>query len=71
MYSAIKKKRKKSIRGYIDFDKQDAHYYNNMYLDEFNVVIKMPLFEPEKTEEIAIIDRFDLWNRIFLLSYDY
>ncbi len=71
IYSAIKKKRKQSIRGYIDFDKRDSHYYNNIYLDEFDVVIKMPLFEYDKTEEIAVIDRFSLSNRIFLLSYDY
>jgi len=64
-------KNEESIRGYIDFDKRDARYYNNLYLEEHNIVIKMPLFEEEKTEEIATIDKFNLINRIFLLSYDY
>lgn len=69
--STIKKKKEQSISGYIDFDKRDFHYYDNLFLEEFNVVVKMPLLEPEKTEEIAIIDRFNLSNRIFLLSYDF
>ena len=56
------------IHKYLDYNKKNDHFYNNLYLDENKFVIKIPLLEVQPSEEIKI-GRFNLANNVFLTSY--
>lgn len=57
---------------FIDFDKYEKIIYNNLYLDEFKIVIKMPCVSAKKKvdQNIIKIEKFDLGKYDYLLSYD-
>ena len=57
-------------RKFIDYDKNKKIIYNNLYLDEFKIVIKMPLTCEEVCEKDDIkIKKFNLEKYTYLLSY--
>ena len=59
-----------NARKFIDYDKNKKIIYNNIYLDEFKIVIKMPLTGKEDCERDDIkIKKFDLEKYSYLLSY--
>ena len=58
------------ISKYLDWDKYKNRFYNNIYLDDYKIVIKIPLIHTEKLQDDMKIKRFDLENYTFLLSYD-
>jgi len=64
------KKKELSVSKYLDWDKFKNRFYNNMYLDDYKIVIKIPLIHTEKSQDDIKIKRFDLENYTFLLSYD-
>ena len=56
---------------FIDFDKYEKIFYNNLYLNEFKIVIKIPCVSIEKeceNNEIKI-EKFDLGKYNYLVSY--
>lgn len=57
---------------FIDFDKDRKIFYNNLYLDDFKIVIKMPCVSPEKDidQNLIKIEKFDLVKYTYLLSYE-
>ena len=57
---------------FIDFDKEKKIFYNNLYVDDFKIVIKMPCVCPEKEidQNFIKIEKFDLGKYTYLLSYD-
>ena len=58
-----------SLQKFIDWDKCKNRFYNNLYLENCKVVIKMPLV-PEKNSEYDIkIKKFDLSKYTFLINY--
>ena len=59
-----------SVSKYIDWDKFKNRFYNNIYLDDYKIVIKIPLIHTEKSQDDIKIKRFDLEKYTFLLSYD-
>jgi len=59
-----------SVSKYLDWDKYKNRFYNNIYLDDYKIVIKIPLIHTEKSQDDIKIKRFDLENYTFLLSYD-
>ena len=59
-----------NARKFIDYDKKKKIIYNNIYLDEFKIVIKMPLSCEEVCEKDDIkIKKFNLEKYTYLLSY--
>ena len=64
------KKKGLVISLYLDWDKYKNRFYNNLYLDDYKIVIKIPLIHTEKLQDDMKIKRFDLENYTFLLSYD-
>ena len=58
-----------AIQKFIDWDKCRNTFYNNMYLDNWKIVIKMPLIPREDSEDNFKIKKFDLEKYIFLCSY--
>jgi hypothetical protein len=66
-----KRKKEKNLSKFIDFDKNDKIFYDNLYLDEFKIVVKVPLSVLGKTSKKRIrFGKFDLVKYTYLLSYD-
>ena len=58
-----------SFKKYIDFDKSDKIFYDNLYLGEYKIVIKIPLTENNRSQDTIKIEEFSLENDTFLTSY--
>ena len=59
-----------SIQKFIDWDKFENIFYNNFYLDNYKIVIKIPLLPKEETEDEIKVKKFNLEKYTFLISYD-
>ena len=59
-----------SISMFLDWCKYENLFYNNLYLEDYDWVIKMPLIlhGPETQDEIKL-KKFDLTKYTYLLSY--
>jgi len=59
------------LNKFIDFDKSERIFYNNLYLDEYKIVIKIPLALSYKKGLIndIKIEEFNLADSIYFLSY--
>ncbi|MFX1365786.1 MAG: hypothetical protein ACFFCE_02945 [Promethearchaeota archaeon] len=58
------------IQKFIDWDKCENTFYNNLYLENYKIVIKIPLI-PKKAQKNEIkIKKFNLEKYTFLVSYD-
>ena len=55
---------------FLDFDKNIKKIYDNLYLDDLKVVVKLPIKKNDKTNDDVRIERFTLANNIFLTSYE-
>ncbi|MFW9874794.1 MAG: hypothetical protein ACFFG0_16930 [Candidatus Thorarchaeota archaeon] len=58
-----------TIQKFIDWDKCKNMFYNNIYLENWKLVIKMPLIPRKNSEEDIKIRKFDLEKYIYLCSY--
>ncbi|MFW9939530.1 MAG: hypothetical protein ACFFBC_11045 [Promethearchaeota archaeon] len=63
------KKDEISIQRFIDWDKCRNMFYNNIYLENWKIVIKMPLIPDKDSEEDIKIKKFDLEKYTYLCSY--
>jgi len=59
-----------NISKFIDFDKEGNTFYDNVYLDEYKIVVKMPLLKSKKENKEIQIRKFTLENYTFLFSYE-
>ena len=57
------------LNKFIDFDKHHKIFYNNLYLKDFDLVIKMPIIAQNKLPEEIVIEKFNLTKFSYLLSY--
>ncbi|MFX1326040.1 MAG: hypothetical protein ACFE8N_13900 [Promethearchaeota archaeon] len=58
-----------SLQKFIDWDKCKNMFYNNIYLEKYKIVIKMPLIPREESDEDIKIKRFNLERYTYLCSY--
>ena len=56
---------------YIDFNKDSGIFYDNLYLKDFNIVIKIPFPNLRKkiSRDNMRVQEFNLMNSIFISSY--
>ena len=59
-----------SIQKFIDWDKFENVFYNNFYLENYKMVIKMPLVPRKESKDKIKIKKFNLEKYTFLISYD-
>ncbi len=59
-----------SIQKFIDWDKFENVFYNNLYLENYKIVVKMPLVPRKEPKNEIKFKKFDLENYTFLISYD-
>ena len=59
---------------FIDFDKKKGMFYDNIWLDEQKIVIKMPITSESYSEKYPNLDfkieEFNLANYTYLLAYE-
>lgn len=71
--SSSLKKREFKVSKFIDLDKDKTYIYNNLYIDNFDIVIKLPISihnsEEFVSKEEIRIEKFDLTEYIYLLNY--
>ncbi len=63
------KKEEKEIQRFIDWDKFRNVFYNNIYLENYKIVVKMPLIPKKGLEEEIKIKKFDLEKYTYLCAY--
>ena len=60
------------LNKFVDFNKNNGIFYDNLYLNDIKYVIKMPL--PDSRKERLIdnirIEEFNLANSIFIFNYE-
>lgn len=57
------------LKKFIDFDKNRRVFYNNLWLDDQKVAIKIPILEENLLNGDLKIEKFDLAKYTFLLTY--
>jgi len=56
---------------FIDFDKHKEIFYDNLYIDEYKIVVKIPLIKrKDRLYKKIKLAEFDLGRYTYLLSYD-
>lgn len=63
------KKEEIEIQRFIDWDKFKNVFYNNIYLENYKIVVKMPLIPKKGLEEEIKIKKFDLEKYTYLCAY--
>jgi len=58
----------KKMGHFMDFDKYEGVVYNNLWLDEEKIVVKMPVMEQPSCIDLKI-EGFDLQRYTYLLHY--
>ena len=59
-----------SISMFLDWCKYKNIFYNNLYLEEYDWVIKMPITPQDTNNRDKIkLKKFDLTSYVYLLSY--
>ncbi|KKK45460.1 hypothetical protein LCGC14_0490580 [marine sediment metagenome] len=58
-----------SIQRFIDWDKFENIFYNNVYIENYKIVIKMNLIDRDNSEKDIKIKKFDLEKYTYLCSY--
>lgn len=69
LYARTNKVNRK-VGKFIDFDKYKRRFYNNLYLDDIKIVVKMPLIKEKESKEDLKVEKFDLAKYTYLLAYD-
>lgn len=65
------KKEDISLSLFLDWDKYRNCFYNNLYLEDYKIVIKMPILSSKENSRDEIkIKKFNLTRYIYLVSYD-
>ncbi|MBN1215961.1 MAG: hypothetical protein JXA99_11050 [Candidatus Lokiarchaeota archaeon] len=55
---------------FIDYDKYNRVFYDNLYLNDEKLVVKIPLQFELMNKDLFKIDVFDLTRYTYLISYE-
>ncbi|MBY9003078.1 MAG: hypothetical protein KGD73_03830 [Candidatus Lokiarchaeota archaeon] len=59
-----------TISMFLDWDKYKNCFYNNLYLEDYKVVIKIPLIKDKPRKDDLKIKKFNLAKYTYLVSYE-
>lgn len=59
-----------TISMFLDWDKYKNCFYNNLYLEDYKVVIKIPLIKDKPINDDLKIKKFNLVKYTYLVSYE-
>jgi hypothetical protein len=57
------------LRMFIDYDKEKEKFFNNIYIENYRVVLKMPFIQNEDQQKNIKIDKFNLNDFIYICDY--
>ena len=57
------------LQKFIDWDKFENIFYNNVYIENYKIVLKMKLIDRDNSEKDFKIKKFDLEKYTYLCSY--
>ncbi|MGV9171079.1 MAG: hypothetical protein ACOC44_11745 [Promethearchaeia archaeon] len=60
------------LKKFIDFDREKQVFFNNLYIEDFKIVLKQPLVIGQRnTKDVADlkVEKFNLTKYTFLTSY--
>ena len=57
------------MKCFLDWDHFKNAFYNNIFLEDYKIVIKMPLIPRNGSEDDLKIRKFDLGKYTYLCSY--
>jgi hypothetical protein len=63
------KREENDVSMFLDFDKRNDIFYNNLYLEDHKIVVKIPIKSEENAEKQLKIEEFDLAKYTYLLGY--
>ena len=63
-------KKEITISMFLDWDKYKNCFYNNLYLEDYKVVIKIPLINDKSINDDLKIKKFNLAKYTYLVSYE-
>ena len=69
MLSSLNKDKLHIIK-FLDWDKYKNRFYNNLYLKDYKLVVKIPLIPQKNLEKEIKIKKFNLTKYTYLISYD-
>ena len=58
------------ISMFLDWDKYKNCFYNNLYLEDYKIVIKIPLISDKRINDDLKIKKFNLAKYTYLVSYE-
>ncbi|MFX1394939.1 MAG: hypothetical protein ACFFAH_15400 [Promethearchaeota archaeon] len=60
------------LNKFVDFNKNNGIFYDNLYLNDIKFVIKIPFKDSRKEGSInnIRIEKFNLTNSIYIFNYD-
>ncbi len=59
-----------TISMFLDWDKYKNCFYNNLYLEDYKVVIKIPLIKDKPKKNDLKIKKFNLAKYTYMVSYE-
>jgi len=59
-----------TISMFLDWDKYKNCFYNNLYLEDYKVVVKIPLIKDKHRKNELKIKKFNLAKYTYLVSYE-
>ncbi|MHA1669123.1 MAG: hypothetical protein ACTSV5_00960 [Promethearchaeota archaeon] len=63
------KKDEITISMFLDWDKYKNCFYNNLYLEDYKIVLKIPLIKDKLIKDDIKIKKFNLTKYTYLVSY--
>ena len=69
MFSTLSKKKEMALNQFLDYNKSTHQLFENIYLKEQKLVIKIPLIGNHKNNLDIVIEQFDLTKYLYLVSY--
>ena len=58
-----------TISMFLDWDKYKNCFYNNLYLEDYKIVLKIPLIKDKLIKDDIKIKKFNLTKYTYLVSY--
>ena len=54
---------------FLEYDKNSNHFSDNLYLDDYKIVVKVFIPQNSNLKDAVKFERFNLSNNVFLTSY--
>lgn len=69
IYTIIQNDDKKRMKQFLDYSKSKREFYENLYIEEENLVIKIPLNNNhKKNKSNFLIEQFDITKYVYLTT---